>query len=90
MARVFNKLGEVVSRKAQEAAKQIGEITEVLMVDLFKQGMTPLECKGLEQYLQGQIACAAILELLKDRIKRVERIARVKKREVVKKSKKSV
>jgi hypothetical protein len=61
---IYDANGNVVSKAAFKAAKEIGYITDRLYKRLFKQGMTIVEGRALVQFLHGQISVSAILELM--------------------------
>lgn len=62
---IYDANGNIVSRLANKAGKEIGLITDRLYQRLFKQGMTITEGRALITFLQGQVNVSAILGILK-------------------------
>lgn len=61
---IYDATGNLTNKTAFRAAKKIGEITDRLYASLLRQGMSIVEGRALETYLQGQINVSAILALM--------------------------
>jgi len=62
---IYDANGNLTNKETFRAAKKISEITDQLYANLLQQGMSIVEGRALETYLQGRINVSAILALCK-------------------------